>query len=97
MYKSSVFPVDPNKSLTDIQAIIEQTEAQRGSLLAISPFDHTATWLTVAHGPPQNKSIKMELLPVNSAPTAVAGYEFVCIGDCYIKGVATGVAVYRQI
>lgn len=97
MYKSSVFPLDPNKSLADIQTIIEQIEAQRGPLLAISPFDHTATWLTLAHGPPQNKSIKLEFLPANSVPALMPGYEFVCIGDCYINGVATGVAVYRQI
>jgi hypothetical protein len=96
MKKTDVFPVLPGVSLAELKTIIEQTEALEGPLLAVSPYEHSATWLTFVRDASPAGEIAVELVSAGQSVPTKDGFSLVCIGDCFIEGVARGVAVYRK-
>ncbi len=96
MNTTSTFPVDTNIRLEDLRQIIEDKETYGGSLVAISPYQTSNTWITYANDTPPRKAIMVKEISTTSIPPSVDNHQLICIGDCFIKAKAQRVAIYRS-
>ncbi len=96
MTTTSTFPVSISVTLEDLRRIIEDKENYAGPLVAISPYEHSNTWITYANDNPPKRAIALRLINPDSTPPVVANHQLICIGDCFIEDSAQRVAVYRE-
>lgn len=96
MKTTAVYPISPDISLSDFRQVLQEKETQGGPILAVSPYQQMNTWVTYRRDTPPDKPLLINVIDPSKPPDEVADHELVCVGDCYLGGVAKRVAVYRQ-